>query len=73
MPEAARARAAAFLITAAEGANLPPGRDLIARPQDFDPAAPAIGSSPAALIPGRVGDLRRSAFGLVPRARAGAV
>jgi AtzE family amidohydrolase len=36
VPEAARARAAAFLITAAEGANLH-RPDLIARPQDFDP------------------------------------
>ena len=36
VPEAARARAAAFLITAAEGANLHRA-DLIARPQDFDP------------------------------------
>ncbi|MFL5333283.1 MAG: AtzE family amidohydrolase [Geminicoccaceae bacterium] len=36
VPEAARARAAAFLITAAEGANLHRS-DLIARPQDFDP------------------------------------
>jgi 1-carboxybiuret hydrolase len=35
--EAARARAAAFLITAAEGANLHLA-DLFSRPQDFDPA-----------------------------------
>ena len=35
IPEAARARAAAFLITAAEGANLHRA-DLIARPHDFD-------------------------------------
>lgn len=36
IPEAARARAAAFVITAAEGANLHLGR-LKARPGDFDP------------------------------------
>lgn len=36
IPEAARARAAAFLITAAEGANLHLP-DLRTRPQDFDP------------------------------------
>ncbi len=36
VPEAARARAAAFLITAAEGANLHLP-DLRTRPQDFDP------------------------------------
>ena len=36
IPEAARGRAAAFLSTAAEGANLH-RPDLIARPQDFDP------------------------------------
>ena len=35
-PEVARARAAAFLITAAEGATLHLG-DLQTRPQDFDP------------------------------------
>jgi AtzE family amidohydrolase len=37
LPEAARARAAAFIITAAEGANLHLP-DLQARAQDFDPA-----------------------------------
>ena len=37
VPEAARARAAAFLITASEGANLHLP-DLKTRPQDFDPA-----------------------------------
>ncbi len=37
LPEAARARAAAFVITAAEGGNLH-AQDLAARPQDFDPA-----------------------------------
>jgi Asp-tRNA(Asn)/Glu-tRNA(Gln) amidotransferase A subunit family amidase len=37
IPEAARARAAAFLITAAEGANQHLA-DLKHRPQDFDPA-----------------------------------
>ncbi len=36
IPEAARGRAAAFLITASEGANLHLP-DLITRPQDFDP------------------------------------
>ena len=36
IPEAARARAAAFLVTAAEGANLHLG-NLRARPGDFDP------------------------------------
>lgn len=37
IPEAARARAAAYLITASEGANLHL-EDLRIRPQDFDPA-----------------------------------
>jgi len=37
IPEAHRARAAAFVITACEGANLHLGR-LRSRPQDFDPA-----------------------------------
>ncbi|MEW6257141.1 MAG: AtzE family amidohydrolase [Pseudomonadota bacterium] len=37
IPEAARARAAAYVITAAEGAALHAGR-LHARPHDFDPA-----------------------------------
>ena len=37
LPEAARARAAAYVITAVEGANLHLDR-LRARPQDFDPA-----------------------------------
>ncbi len=37
LPEAARARAAAFVITAAEGGNLHLP-DLKQRPQDFDPA-----------------------------------
>jgi AtzE family amidohydrolase len=37
IPEAARARAAAFLITAAEGANLHL-KDLRSRAEDFDPA-----------------------------------
>ncbi|WP_132029956.1 AtzE family amidohydrolase [Aquabacter spiritensis] len=37
IPEAARARAAAYVITAAEGAALHAGR-LSARPGDFDPA-----------------------------------
>jgi len=36
LPEAARARAAAFLITQAEGSNLHLG-DLRTRPQDFEP------------------------------------
>ncbi len=36
LPDAARARAAAFLVTNAEGANLHLP-DLLARPQDFDP------------------------------------
>ena len=36
LPEAARARAAAFVITAVEGANLHAAR-LKSRPQDFDP------------------------------------
>jgi AtzE family amidohydrolase len=37
IPEAERGRAAAFVITAAEGANLHL-QDLVARAQDFDPA-----------------------------------
>ena len=37
VPEAARARAAAYVITAVEGASLHLGR-LRSRPQDFDPA-----------------------------------
>ena len=37
IPEAQRARAAAFVITASEGANLHL-KDLRTRPQDFDPA-----------------------------------
>jgi AtzE family amidohydrolase len=37
LPEAHRARAAAFVITACEGANLH-ASDLRSRPQDFDPA-----------------------------------
>ncbi|WP_029002839.1 AtzE family amidohydrolase [Azorhizobium doebereinerae] len=37
VPEAARARASAYIITAAEGASLHAGR-LRTRPQDFDPA-----------------------------------
>lgn len=37
IPEAARARAAAYLITASEGANLHL-KNLRSRPQDFDPA-----------------------------------
>ncbi|QRG05062.1 AtzE family amidohydrolase [Xanthobacter dioxanivorans] len=37
VPDAARARAAAYIITAAEGASLHAGR-LAARPEDFDPA-----------------------------------
>ena len=37
IPEAARARAAAYVITAAEGASLPLDR-LRQRPNDFDPA-----------------------------------
>ena len=47
VPEAARARAAAFLITAAEGANLHLP-DLRTRPQDFDPGdpRPAAGRQP---------------------------
>ena len=36
IPEAARGRAAAFIITASEGANLHLP-DLMTRPQDFDP------------------------------------
>jgi len=38
LPEVARARAAAFLITQAEGSNLHL-RDLKARPQDFEPVS----------------------------------
>ena len=45
MPEAARARAAAFLITAAEGANLHLP-DLTRAPRTSTPA-PATASSPA--------------------------
>lgn len=37
VPDAARARASAYIITAAEGASLH-ARRLAARPQDFDPA-----------------------------------
>lgn len=37
VPDAARARAAAYIITAAEGASLH-ARRLAARPEDFDPA-----------------------------------
>ena len=37
IPESDRARAAAFIITACEGANLHLGQFAIA-PQDFDPA-----------------------------------
>ena len=71
VPEAARARAAAFLITAAEGANLHLP-DLRTRPQDFDPGT-------RDRLPGRQPDPRHlgrpgaAPAGLVPRADAGAV
>ena len=71
IPEAARARAAAYVITTTEGASLHLDR-LRQRPNDFDPAV-RDRLIAGAMVPGAAGRPRAKIPPLVPRASAGAV